>query len=106
MDAMSAQAADVIYCEMKAPAHVGEVRTRSWQLAMVTGKEHESPFWADRARGYWERHGRRFGLRMSNFTLVTGDFPETGPVITTVSVVEEILPGRRVPGYRPDWSNA
>lgn len=97
---------ETIYCTMKNPAHVGEVRAKSWPLALVTGKEHESPLWSQRAREYWERQERRFGLRMSHFTLTVGNFRETGPVITTFSVVEAVLPGRRVEGYRPDWSNA
>lgn len=86
-----------VYAPMKQPASIGELRSRTWRLPIFDAKAESSPIWMKRAQEYWERQERKYGLVMSDFTLTAGNFPETGPVITTFSVVLEVLPGRRDP---------
>lgn len=86
-----------VYAPMKNPAYEGELRAKSWKLVIYDESMERSPLWAQRAKDYWERQERKFGLVMSDFTLTVGNFPETGPVITTFSTVLRILPGRRDP---------
>lgn len=84
----------------KHPLEVDMLMTKTWRLAVLTGKEHLDPVWEDRARKFWERFERIYGVKMSNFTLLSDTFEDTGPVISTYSVIKAILPGDRVDGFK------
>lgn len=85
------------YRPTKSPAYVGELRSKTWALPLYDKSFETSPIWSQRAEAYWLRQEQLFGLRMSNFTLLVDNFPETGPVISTFATVMDVLPGYRDP---------
>lgn len=85
----------------RADPKVGELRVRSWQC-LIPPSGDADPTWAKRCQNYWHLQERLYGLRMSNFNMIYGVVDGRG-VVTTSSVILEVLPGRRVRDYTPGW---
>lgn len=94
---VAAQPTTDVWVRLTKPAYPGQLRTRTWRLPWIPPQGERDPVWAKRAKDYWMRQERKYGLVMSDFTLMMDDVPGIGPVVTTAATVVMVLAGRRVP---------
>lgn len=83
------------YRLMRQPAKVGDLRVRSWRY-LLPPVSTDDPAWAKRCKDYWALQEQTYGLKHSDFAMFI-DWEEM--IVTTASVVVEVLPGRR----ERDW---
>lgn len=81
------------YEALKGPAFPGQIRRRAWRWLIRPVSAYDT-MWVQRAKEYWLRQERRFGLEFDVFTMALE--PESGAVVTYARV-KRVLPGRRVP---------
>lgn len=90
-----------VYRLGRADPKVGELRVKSWRCLIPPAGERD-PTWTKRCASYWQTQERLYGLQMSDFGMVYDVLDGEG-VITTMSTVKAIRPGRRVRDYTPGW---
>ena len=95
-----AEAGDAVYVKLEKPAFPGQVRMRSWRS--LPGFEGTKASWEDRAAQYWELQAFKYGLKFADYRLDL-DYVEGTPIITTSTLVLEVMPGRRVSA--PAWGH-
>lgn len=78
---------------LNSPAFPGQIRSRAWRWLLRPGSAYDS-MWAQRAKDYWLRQEKRFGIEFDAFTMLLD--PEREAVVTYARV-KRVLPGRRVP---------
>jgi len=81
------------YEELKGPAFPGQIRRRAWRWLIRPVSPYDD-MWVRRAKEYWVRQERRFGLEFDVFTMALE--PESDAVVTYARV-KRVLPGRRAP---------
>lgn len=79
--------------ELKSPAFPGQIRRRAWRWLIRPVTPYDD-LWVRRAKEYWLRQEKRFGVEFDVFTMLLD--PEREAVVTYARV-KRVLPGRRVP---------
>lgn len=89
------QAIGSTYRWMKTPPEVGQLRVKSWSY-LIPPIHDADPVWADRCKKYWELQQETYGLKHTNYVMF---IDREQHIVTTASVIAEVLPGRRTRDY-------
>lgn len=92
----------MLYRLPKEPFEPGKLRTKTWNAQFEPPTGEDDIKWSARARQYWELQERLYGVRFSNFTMMVSEMQGgalSHPLVTTVAVVLEVLPGERTFDY-------
>ncbi len=82
-----------VYEELKTPAYPGQERSRKWGYLIRPTSPYDE-MWVKRAREYWERQEKRFGIEFAAFQM---ELREEEGAIATYAIVRRLKPGKRVP---------
>lgn len=85
----------ILYRQSKHPLVVGALRTKVWRT-LEANLAADDAKWQARCKQYWELQERLYGLRMSDFAMLIDN---NEGVVTTASVVLEVLPGERTTDF-------
>lgn len=93
---MSATASvDHMFRPMAAPAVPGELRCKTWQMAIRIGDEERSELWRKRCHDYWERQMKLYGYVVGDFTIAVETI-DGHHFLSTYAPVLAVLPGERM----------
>ncbi len=71
---------------------LGFLLSRTWKAPYTNGL---TDIWRNRAREYWERIEKRFGLILSEHKTDWAVVDDVGPVVSTYATVRVVMPGER-----------
>lgn len=95
---MEARATSNVFCRAEhGEFRKNQIRRKAWRLDPLEIEPLDiqaSAKWRDRAKTYWRRQERLYGVKHSDFTL---QYDAANRTVYTHSMVLAVLPGQRLP---------